>query len=63
MGRLYESIKKQTYSDFEWIIVDDGSTDNTKLLIEAWIREGKIDIRYYYQENSGKHVAINKGVR
>jgi glycosyltransferase involved in cell wall biosynthesis len=42
--------------------MDDGSTDNTKSMVEDWIREGDFDIRYYYQENSGKGVSINRGV-
>ncbi|MCX7795439.1 MAG: glycosyltransferase family 2 protein [bacterium] len=63
LSRLYESIKKQSFSDFEWIIVDDGSTDGTKSIVESWIKENEFDIRYFYQQNSGKHIAINKGVR
>lgn len=64
LSRLYESLKKQTNKNFEWIIVDDGSTDNTKKMIEIWSTESKdISISYYYQVNSGKHVAINLGVK
>jgi len=62
LKRLYESIKKQNYNSFEWVIVDDGSTDNTKSIVEVWIKESDFDIRYYYQENSGKGIAINRGV-
>lgn len=62
LGRLYESLKQQNYSDFEWVIVDDGSTDNTKDLIKTFIKEGKIKINYIYQKNSGKHIAINTGL-
>ncbi|MCM8757818.1 MAG: glycosyltransferase family 2 protein [Candidatus Omnitrophica bacterium] len=62
LARLYDSIKRQDFSNFEWIIVDDGSTDNTSSIVEAWAKESNFDIRYFYQENSGKHIAINKGV-
>ena len=62
LQRLYESIKKQEYKNFEWISVDDGSKDNTKELIHSFISEKKVDIKYFFQENSGKHIAINKGV-
>ena len=61
LPRLYESLKKQTFNDFEWLIVDDGSTDGTCDLVDGWIEEKLIDIRYYYQKNGGKHRAINKG--
>ena len=63
LPRLYESLKKQTFKDFEWLIVDDGSTDGTRDLVDGWIKEKLIDIRYYYQENGGKHRAINRGAQ
>lgn len=62
INRLYESLKKQTYKNFEWLIVDDGSTDNTKKLIDKYIKENLINIRYIYQNNGGKHRALNRGI-
>lgn len=62
LPRLYESLKLQTIKDFEWVVVDDGSIDNTKELIENWQKENIINIRYKYQKNSGKMRAINSGV-
>lgn len=59
---LYKSLLKQTYKNFEWLIVDDGSSDNTRQLVNSFIDENKIDIRYIYQKNSGKHIAFNTGV-
>lgn len=59
---LYRSLVIQTNLDFEWIIVDDGSTDNTKKIVENWIYENRINIRYYYQSNAGKMQAHNVGV-
>ncbi len=61
LEKLYNSLLVQTSKDFEWLIVDDGSTDNTEELVSDWIEEGKIKIRYYYQKNSGKQVAMNLG--
>lgn len=59
IGRTYESLLRQTCKDFEWLVVDDGSKDNTRELVEAWASEGKIPIRYVYQENQGMHGAHN----
>lgn len=59
IGRTYESLCRQTCQDFEWLVVDDGSQDNTKALIEGWIKENKISIRYIYQQNQGMHGAHN----
>ena len=62
LTELYLSLVNQTDKDFEWIIVDDGSVDNTSELIKSFINEKLIDIKYHYQNNGGKHRAINKGV-
>lgn len=59
IGRTYESLCRQTCKDFEWLVVDDGSSDNTRELVEGWINEGKIRIRYIYQKNQGMHGAHN----
>lgn len=61
LKRAYESLLSQSKKDFEWIIVDDGSTDNTKSLIEGFINENKLDIKYIYKTNGGKHTALNVG--
>ena len=63
LHRVYESLKAQTYRDFEWLIVDDGSTDNTWELVKQWQKEADYPIRYLYQENNGKYIAWNHGVR
>ena len=62
LKRLYRSLQDQTYKDFEWIIVDDGSTDGTGEIVKEFLKEGKIDIQYYYKENGGKQRAYNFGV-
>lgn len=63
LPRLYASLLEQNNASFEWVIVDDGSTDDTENLIENFKKENKIKIKYFKQQNHGKHYAINKGVQ
>ena len=63
LPQLYESLKRQTNKNFCWLIVDDGSSDNTSDLVEGWKSEGLIDIEYIYQQNGGKMRAHNTGVK
>lgn len=63
LPKLFESLQEQTFEDFEWVIVDDGSTDETADRVKMWQRESKFPIRYFYQENSGKPTATNLGVK
>ncbi|RWS41894.1 glycosyltransferase family 2 protein [Bacillus mycoides] len=61
--KLYHSLREQTYINFEWLVIDDGSSDNTKEMFELWITEkNSFPIRYYKVENGGKHRAINKAI-
>lgn len=62
IDKLYESLKLQTFKDFEWLIVNDGSSDNISEVVNTFIDEGILKIRFYTQVNGGKHRAINKGV-
>lgn len=57
--RLYRSLCEQTCDDFEWLIIDDGSTDDTVAVVQSFIDEKKVNIRYYKKENGGKHTAHN----
>ena len=60
LGRCYESMRKQKCKAFKWLIIDDGSTDDTKQLVESWKnRENGFEIIYYYKENGGMHTAHN----
>lgn len=63
IDKLYKSLLEQTDKDFEWIVVDDGSTDNTKEYFDMIIgRDNLFEIKYVRQENGGKHRAVNRGV-
>ncbi len=64
IGNLYESLKKQTNKDFEWLVVDDGSTDNTESMFTELLADKRdFPVRYIKQTNGGKHRAINRGVK
>jgi glycosyltransferase involved in cell wall biosynthesis len=60
LHRVFESLRAQTFTDFEWLIIDDGSTDNTRELVASW--RATFPIRYIHKENGGKHTAFNLGV-
>lgn len=63
LTRCYESMKRQTCKDFIWMIVDDGSTDDTREKAEAWIKETQdFEIQYRYKENGGLHTAYNEAI-
>lgn len=62
LGQAYNSLHIQSCKDFEWIIVDDGSTDNTKELVNQWIKEADFPIKYIYQHNQGRYAAFNNSV-
>lgn len=59
LHQVYESLIRQTNQDFCWLVVDDGSSDSTKSLVQNWIYENKIQIEYIYQKNVGMHGAYN----
>lgn len=59
LHKCYHSLLRQTSKDFIWLIIDDGSTDETHELVHSWIAEGRLPIRYYVQENQGMHGAHN----
>ena len=65
LPKLYESIKENLKYNItpEWIIVDDGSIDDTKNIVQSFIDENKLIIKYLYQKNSGKMAAINEAVK
>lgn len=63
LPRLYESLKNQTCKAFIWLIIDDGSSDQTDELVKEWQTEGKIEIQYHYKKNGGMHTGHNAAYR
>lgn len=62
LDRVFQSLERQKGVEFEWIIVDDGSLDNTKTLVDVFRGRASFEVIYIWQENGGKHRAINRGV-
>lgn len=63
LDRLFQSLMKQTVRNFEWLIVDDGSTDETEELVSHFISTADFPVRYIKQKNQGKHIAINTALK
>ncbi|HFK3157182.1 TPA: glycosyltransferase family 2 protein, partial [Citrobacter sedlakii] len=63
LTRLYTSLINQSAKSFEWVVIDDGSIDDTEKLIKEFQKQNLIRIFYFYQTNTGKSQAINAGVQ
>lgn len=63
LKNLYQSLLNQTYQEFEWMIVDDGSIDDTESAIRKILTEAPFKVSYYYKPNGGKHTALNVGIK
>lgn len=60
LNKCFESMQRQTCKNFDWLIIDDGSTDETRELVNGWINQNtEFNIRYIYKENGGMHTAYN----
>lgn len=62
LHKLFESLKKQNSYNFIWLIVDDGSSDSTREIVDIMKKDSPFDVEYIYKNNGGKHTAINVGV-
>lgn len=63
LRRVYDSLLGQTFTDFEWLIVDDGSTDGTEQIVGRWQKDAHLDIRYIKKEHTGMTGSFNRGYR
>lgn len=63
LSRALKSLENQTFKDFEVLVVDDGSTDDTGAFMDKYIESTKMNVRYFYKNNGGKHTALNLGIR
>jgi glycosyltransferase involved in cell wall biosynthesis len=63
LSRVYESLSQQTFTDFEWLIIDDGSSDGTAGLVSRFKESASFPIRYECKTNGGRHTALNLGVK
>lgn len=63
LNSLYKSLLNQSVEYFDWLIIDDGSVDNTKEVIQDFIKDKKLNITYLKKENGGKHTALNIAIR
>ncbi len=63
LHRVFDSLQKQTFKNFKWIIMDDGSTDDTKTLVEQFQQESWFPIEYYLQKNQHKFLTVLDGIR
>ncbi|KFE98669.1 hypothetical protein IX39_14655 [Chryseobacterium formosense] len=62
LPRVFDSLQRQTFKDFEWLIIDDGSTDDTNLLVKQFQEKADFRIRYYHQENQHKFITFFRGI-
>lgn len=62
LNNLFLSLQKQTSNDFEWLIVDDGSTDGVKEDIVTYEKKAEFPVKVIHKENGGKHTALNRGI-
>lgn len=63
LPQAYEALKRQTCKDFVWMIIDDGSTDNTKEVVAPWLNESEFRVEYHYKQNGGLQTAYVEALK